>query len=364
MNVYKQYRGADPLQANYHTTMMMMAMSDGDPNKSNPNDLMSGSSTLYIDPAPPSLSKDSIFDSYWASSALQEQNIKAFAPTRRELPMFEFPSNLGLPNIVDTSQWDLSLDNMPSIAPSSLPSLDLGSGTTSTTTPTVNTSTPTTSTTGVPPPPSTSGSVPPPPTSGSVPPPPSTGSIPPPPSGSVPPPPTGGIPPPPTGVPPPPGITAVPIVTPPSTSSGEDSGGAEDSGNSGSGDGRSDLLASIRNFSKNKLKNATKHREKETSKGEDVAPKSSGGGGGGDMMSDLFRKISLRRNAIEGTKDDKPKRKKDKSANIEAIPPPTTSTPPTNADSSATTELPKIEPIPTPKRPPEDDSDGSDTDSW
>ncbi|KAG2389295.1 hypothetical protein C9374_013855 [Naegleria lovaniensis] len=387
MNVYSRYHGADPLLANYHTTMMMLAMSDeksgnshdgkGGANSGNAHDFLSAASSLYIDPAPPSLSKDSIYDMYWGSSALQEQNIKPFVPTIRELPMFEFPSNLGLPNIVDTKQWDLSLDNMPSIAPSSLPSLDLGStssGTAIASTPEMVPSTASTTNAGVPPPPVTSGSVPPPPTmtSGSIPPPPTMGGNIPPPTmgGNIPPPPTtmGNIPPPPTST-----IPTPPVAVVSSAETGGDAdataNNAEDGGGGGGGD-RSDLLASIRNFSKNKLKKANKYRDKETSK-EDSAPQKSSGGGG-DMMSDLFRKISLRRNAIEGSKDDnkKKKKKKDKKESSDIIPPPqpasstpTTTTPTTTAaDSSAATELPVIPP---PSRPPEEDgSSESEDDSW
>ncbi|EFC50651.1 hypothetical protein NAEGRDRAFT_77687 [Naegleria gruberi] len=354
MNVYHKYHGADPLQANYHTTMMMMAM-EGTSNKNDKNHDFASANNLYIDPAPPSLSKDSIYDMYWGSSASQEQNIKAFAPTRRELPMFEFPSNLGLPNIVDTAQWDLSLDNMPSIAPSSLPSLDLGN----------NNSTTSLNTNAVPssidP---TSSSIPSVPTN--VPPPPvtSTGVVPPPPvtMGNVPPPPvmsSSSVPPPPSGVPQPPSI---PIVTPSAEGTGDNDTDENENTESGGGD-RSDLLASIRNFSKNKLKKANKIRDKESSKEASAPQKSSGG----DMMTDLFRKIGLRRNAIEGSKDEKkPKKKKKEKKPEEPIPPvPTPNLTPnsTAPDSSAATELPKMPPPP--KRPQsEDDSDGSDVDSW
>lgn len=67
-------------------------------------------------------------------------------------------------------------------------------------------------------------------------------------------------------------------------------------------DGRSGLMAAIRNAGGKKgakLKSG-KERKKER-KQEKAAGASGGGGGGGDIMSDLFAKISMRRKGISGS---------------------------------------------------------------
>ncbi len=202
-----------------------------------------------MDPAPESLSGDRMPD-----ASIQPIN---FQPKMRELPKLAFPTSLDLPNVIDVP-W-MSFD-AESIAPSSIGGLPAVSPATDG---------------SAPPPPSGGGPPPPPPPSGSVPPPP-----PPPPVGGIPPPP----PPPPTGAPPPPPHKS---PAPPLASESED--------DSGGGGDRGDLLASIRNFNKSKL---NKKKEVAKKKDKDVKPPPSGG----DMMSDMFRAITLRRKAIEGKK--------------------------------------------------------------
>ncbi|KAL9653202.1 hypothetical protein ABK040_009508 [Willaertia magna] len=360
MNVYHEYHQADPL----------LGMNNGGIIES--ETILDTKQDLYIDPAPPSLSKNSVFD----VMSGEEQQIKPFAPKLKELPKFDFPTNLALPNIVDTTQWDSNLDFMPSIAPSSLPTLDLGDNTTTTipnntvleNVPPAPSSIPTPNNTNVPPPPMNTNVPPPPVASGNVPPPPTN-------LGNVPPPPTNlAIPSPPPNVPAPPVVTSITNVpTPTVPSNAEETGGAvEPSG--GGGGGVSDLLASIRSFSKNKLKKANRYRDKESSVKDDSKSKSSKSvqSSGGDMMSDLFRKISLRRDAIEGKKDEDDKPKKKKKNKTPSAPTPTTKEETKQEETTITPgnnpppQLPSNNLPPPPKQPPkdEDGDEESDDDSW
>lgn len=221
----------------------------------------------------------------------------SFQPKMRDMPELQLPTSLDLPNIIDVP-WELNLDSLASIAPSSLPSLAEATG--SSTAPTT-----------APPAPSLDGSVPPPP---GPPPMTSSGGPPPPPPPGPPPPISSGGPPPPPGPPPPlpNGAPPTPLAPPAPKSGGDDDGD------------RGDFLASIRNFSKNKLSSSkTKRKQKEVKK-----PVASGG----DMLADLFRKIDTRRKAIDGSGgDDRKKKRRDKGASDDEsekeIPPPKIATP-------------------------------------
>lgn len=245
-----------------------------------PNEIAS-ENELKLDPPPSSLLGD---------NDLSDLDVKpiSFRPTIKDLPQLDLPTSLDLPNVIDMP-WDgmfhsyplfthflASFDQVTSIAPSLLPNLpsveeqpQAQSTTTQNTAPTDNT--------GAPPPP------PPPPPPGDVPPPP------PPPPGDVPPPP----PPPPGNAPPPPPMQGVKSPPPPAK-----------------GGGRGAMLESIRNFGKS----GKKLRSVKPGEGvKDRRPPPKKKGGAGDMMSDLFRKIAVRRKAIEGKRDraddDEPKPK-------------------------------------------------------
>eukprot|EP00794_Sanderia_malayensis_P020088 gene20088-22058_t len=211
-----------------------------------------------------------------------------YMPGLGEVPEIDVPAYLpDLPGVADDLSY--SADLGPSIAPSLIPGLTIPD------LPSVDTSAPEVA--------ASSGSAmppPPPPPAGGAPPPP-----PPPPAGgppAPPPPPSGGAPPP----PPPPPVSAMPPPPPPpeapnAAEAGSNGAKPENVPEEAGSDGRSDLMAAIRNAGgkgKAKLKDA-KSRKIERKKEKE---KTTSASGGGDLMSDLFSKLSMRRKGISGQK--------------------------------------------------------------
>eukprot|EP01080_Neovahlkampfia_damariscottae_P007834 gene7834-12308_t len=222
---------------------------------------------LNIDPPPNSLLKEDFME-------FDVQKIN-FRPKIKDLPSFSLPQNLDLPDVIDIS-WDSNFSNISSIAPSGildqLPSVDKVEETSSSS----GGNDVSSSNEDIPPPPGPSGG-------GTLPPPP-----PPPPPSKVssdgPPAPPGNVPPAPGPPPPPSSSSSDAKPTPPPPAS----------------DGKADLLSAIRGFNKGNLTDR-KHRNI-TTRAPPKEPSRNEPSGQG-IMSALFRKISVRRMAIEGKKD-------------------------------------------------------------
>ncbi|KAN0022268.1 hypothetical protein ACTFIU_004444 [Dictyostelium citrinum] len=233
-------------------------------------------------------------------SRIDAENVKInYEPGTFEIPVYNFPSILPLPNVAENITWAAESQ---SIAPSQKATLNL--------LPTYDNS--------------NSGSAPVNQSSGDnnnnvnnnnnnnnnstgimqQPPPPQSNNAPPPP----PPPPQSTNAPPP---PPPPPVSAPPPFNPPSGNNDDDDEDDDDNGGGGGGPGgaRGDLLADIRRDHKNRLRKTEVGGE--NGDGEDNKPPPVSDGGGG-LMGDLFKKLALRRQSIATTKSTKKQSKSKK----------------------------------------------------
>ncbi|EGC39911.1 hypothetical protein DICPUDRAFT_74538 [Dictyostelium purpureum] len=214
----------------------------------------------------------------------EAENVKInYEPGAFEIPEYNFPSALPLPNVAENITWAAGNDQQ-SIAPSQqvvlnlLPTYDSlanAQNAAVNNNPDGGQQPPTQNNASAPPPP--------PPTTSSVPPPP-------PPTGAPPPPPP--PPPPPSGAPPPP---PPPMMA--SSNNNDDDDDDDDKGTDGSA--RGDLLADIRRNHKNRLKKIEKNEDDDS--GPPPPPKPSGGG----VMDDLFKALAFRRQSIATTKGKK-----------------------------------------------------------
>ena len=224
----------------------------------------------------------------------EENDNLFYNPDMGDLPDFDLPDDLELPNIAQDMQY--SLDIGPGIAPTmnlqDLPEIledlpDLGGGENVEEN---DKDTTTQSQPGPPPPPPSSNSAP--PVSNNPPPPPPPANIPPPPPSApaAPPPP-----PPPANIPPPPPV---------SDQTDEKSEEAPKSAPPPDSDGRGGLLDAIRKAggaSGAGLK-SIKERKAEERKKRDEAQAAAPSSSGGDLMGDLMSKLTMRRKGISGAK--------------------------------------------------------------
>ena len=224
----------------------------------------------------------------------EENDNLFYNPDMGDLPDFDLPDDLELPNIAQDMQY--SLDIGPGIAPTmnlqDLPEIledlpDLGGGKNLE----ENDQDTTTQSQSVPPPPPPSSNSAPPVSTNPPPPPPPANIPPPPPSAPAAPPP----PPPPANIPPPPPVSdqtdekseEAPKATPPPDS-----------------DARGGLLDAIRKAggaSGAGLK-SIKERKAEERKKRDEAQAAAPSSSGGDLMGDLMSKLTMRRKGISGAK--------------------------------------------------------------
>ena len=225
----------------------------------------------------------------------EENDNLFYNPDMGDLPDFDLPDDLELPNIAQDMQY--SLDIGPGIAPTmnlqDLPEIledlpDLGDGKNLEENDNKDT---TTQSQSVPPPPPPSSNSAPPVSTNPPPPPPPANIPPPPPSAPAAPPP----PPPPANIPPPPPVSdqtdekseEAPKATPPPDS-----------------DARGGLLDAIRKAggaSGAGLK-SIKERKAEERKKRDEAQAAAPSSSGGDLMGDLMSKLTMRRKGISGAK--------------------------------------------------------------
>ena len=224
----------------------------------------------------------------------EENDNLFYNPDMGDLPDFDLPDDLELPNIAQDMQY--SLDIGPGIAPTmnlqDLPEIledlpDLGGGENVEEN---DKDTTTQSQPGPPPPPPSSNSAP--PVSNNPPPPPPPANIPPPPPSApaAPPPP-----PPPANIPPPPPV---------SDQTDEKSEEAPKSAPPPDSDARGGLLDAIRKAggaSGAGLK-SIKERKAEERKKRDEAQAAAPSSSGGDLMGDLMSKLTMRRKGISGAK--------------------------------------------------------------
>ncbi|KAN0050424.1 hypothetical protein ACTA71_003548 [Dictyostelium dimigraforme] len=228
---------------------------------------------------------------------IDAENVKInYEPGTFEIPVYNFPSALPLPNVAENITWAAESQ---SIAPSQkatlnlLPTYDNSNSGSAPVNPSSNdnnsvnnnnNSNNNNNNTGImQQPPSQTSNAPPPP--------------PPPQSTNAPPP------------PPPPPASAPPPFNPPSGNNDDDDDDDDDNGGGGStGGARGDLLADIRRGHKNRLKKTEVSGE--NGDAEESKPPVSDGGGG--LMGDLFKKLALRRQSIATTKSAKKQSKSKK----------------------------------------------------
>ncbi|KAK5582188.1 hypothetical protein RB653_003771 [Dictyostelium firmibasis] len=230
-------------------------------------------------------------------SRIDAENVKInYEPGTFEIPVYNFPSVLPLPNVAENITWAAESQ---SIAPSQKATLNLlptydnansGSAPVNPSSSTgdsnnVNNNNNNNSSAGIMQQPPTSSNAPPPP-------PPTSSNAPPPP------------PPPPVSAPPPP-------FNPSNNNNNDDDDEDEDDDDNGGGPAgsRGDLLADIRRGHKARLRKTEANAE--NGDGEDSKPPPASDGGGG-LLGDLFKKLAIRRQSIATTKASKKQSKSKK----------------------------------------------------